>query len=87
MEIMWHCVMIDLSKFCVINSVSFDHIDPSIFTVLTAQTAHPGVAACDFVIFPPRWSVHTNTFRPPYYHRFFFLFFCIYFFVVVRARI
>ena len=63
----------DLSKFCAINSVTFDHIDPSIFTVLTAQTAHPGVAACDFVIFPPRWSVHTNTFRPPYYHRYLYL--------------
>jgi homogentisate 1,2-dioxygenase len=59
----------DLGKFCVINSVSFDHLDPSIFTVLTAPTALPGVAACDFVIFPPRWAVQKSTFRPPYYHR------------------
>lgn len=59
----------DLSKFCVVNSVSFDHLDPSIFCVLTAQTAEPGVASCDFVIFPPRWMVAQNTFRPPYYHR------------------
>jgi len=59
----------DLSKYCVINTVSFDHIDPSIFTVLTCQTSKPGVAALDFVIFPPRWSVAENTFRPPYYHR------------------
>merc|ERR1712146_488332 len=43
--------------------------DPSIFTVLTAQTPEPGVAVCDFVIFPPRWMVAERTFRPPYYHR------------------
>lgn len=59
----------DLSKFCVVNSVSFDHMDPSIFTVLTCPSAKPGIAICDFVIFPPRWSVADNTFRPPYYHR------------------
>ncbi|KAG7312274.1 hypothetical protein JYU34_001746 [Plutella xylostella] len=59
----------DLSKFMVINSVSFDHCDPSIFTVLTCPSARPGVAIADFVIFPPRWSVQEDTFRPPYYHR------------------
>uniref|UniRef100_A0AC35TVG1 Eukaryotic translation initiation factor 3 subunit C n=1 Tax=Rhabditophanes sp. KR3021 TaxID=114890 RepID=A0AC35TVG1_9BILA len=59
----------DLTKFMVINSVSFDHCDPSIFTVLTAQSSRPGVAIADFVIFPPRWGVADHTFRPPYYHR------------------
>ncbi|XP_030758700.1 homogentisate 1,2-dioxygenase [Sitophilus oryzae] len=59
----------DLSKFMVINSVSFDHCDPSIFTVLTCQSEKPGTAIADFVIFPPRWSVQEHTFRPPYYHR------------------
>ncbi|ELR15130.1 homogentisate 1,2dioxygenase [Acanthamoeba castellanii str. Neff] len=59
----------DLALFNAINTVTFDHIDPSIFTVLTCQTNTPGVAACDFVIFPPRWAVAENTFRPPYYHR------------------
>ncbi|EGD74193.1 homogentisate dioxygenase [Salpingoeca rosetta] len=59
----------DLAKFAVVNSVSFDHMDPSIFTVLTAPTPTPGLALIDFVIFPPRWSVHEHTFRPPYYHR------------------
>lgn len=59
----------DLAKFCVVNSVSFDHIDPSIFTVLTCPSELPGRAAVDFVIFPPRWSVHEHTFRLPYYHR------------------
>ena len=59
----------DLSRFNVINTVSYDHPDPSIFTVLTAQTDTPGVANVDFVIFPPRWMVAENTFRPPWYHR------------------
>nr|CAD1822336.1 unnamed protein product [Ananas comosus var. bracteatus] len=59
----------DLSKFCPFNTVLFDHGDPSINTVLTAPTDKPGVALLDFVIFPPRWIVAENTFRPPYYHR------------------
>lgn len=59
----------DLRKFVTINTVSVDHCDPSIFTVLTAPTTRPGVALADFVIFPPRWSVAEGTFRPPYYHR------------------
>lgn len=59
----------DLSLYCVVNSVLFDHLDPSIFTVLTAQTEEVGVAVCDFVIFPPRWAVQEHTFRPPYFHR------------------
>jgi len=59
----------DLNKFMTINSVSFDHPDPSIYCVLTAPTALPGVAVCDFVIFPSRWVVMDHTFRPPYYHR------------------
>eukprot|EP00835_Amoeboradix_gromovi_P005817 NODE_591_length_6340_cov_0.231533.p2 type:complete len:326 gc:universal NODE_591_length_6340_cov_0.231533:2102-3079(+) len=59
----------DLRKFNTMNSVSWDHPDPSIYTVLTCKTSTPGVAVCDFVIFPPRWSVHEHTFRPPYFHR------------------
>jgi len=59
----------DLDKFCPINSVAYDHMDPSIFCVLTAPTAKDGTAVCDFVIFPPRWCVQEHTFRPPYYHR------------------
>ena len=59
----------DLRKFCVVNTVSFDHLDPSIFTVLTCPSDDAGTATADFVIFPPRWIVATNTFRPPYYHR------------------
>jgi homogentisate 1,2-dioxygenase len=59
----------DLGRFMTINTVSFDHPDPSIFTVLTSPSGQPGVANCDFVIFPPRWSVAENTFRPPWFHR------------------
>jgi homogentisate 1,2-dioxygenase len=59
----------DLTKFNTINTVSFDHPDPSIFTVLTSPSRTEGVANVDFVIFPPRWMVADETFRPPYYHR------------------
>ncbi len=59
----------DLRKFNTINTVSYDHPDPSIFTVLTSTSPVPGTANIDFVIFPPRWMVAENTFRPPYYHR------------------
>jgi len=59
----------DLDLFCAVNSVTYDHIDPSIFTVLTCPTNEPGVACADFVVFPPRWAVQEQTFRPPYYHR------------------
>mmetsp|Transcript_12753 Transcript_12753/g.39127 ORF Transcript_12753/g.39127 Transcript_12753/m.39127 type:complete len:459 (+) Transcript_12753:87-1463(+) len=59
----------DLSRFCPVNSVLFDHMDPSIFTVLTCKSKQPGVALVDFVIFPPRWMTQEDTFRPPYFHR------------------
>lgn len=59
----------DLAKFQTINTVSFDHCDPSIFTVLTSPSEIAGYANIDFVIFPPRWMVAEKTFRPPYYHR------------------
>jgi homogentisate 1,2-dioxygenase len=52
----------DLAAFNCMNTVSFDHPDPSIYTVLTS-------AACDFAIFPPRWLVAEHTFRPPWFHR------------------
>lgn len=59
----------DLQRFNTIGSVSFDHPDPSIFTVLTAPSHDAGVANLDFVIFPDRWLVAENTFRPPWFHR------------------
>ncbi|PCD33265.1 hypothetical protein AU210_009494 [Fusarium oxysporum f. sp. radicis-cucumerinum] len=59
----------DLGRFNTIGTISFDHPDPSIFTVLSAPTNTPGTAVADFVIFPPRWLVGEDTFRPPWYHR------------------
>ena len=59
----------DLAHFMTLGTVSFDHPDPSIFTVLTAPTDTPGTANCDFVVFPPRWMVAEDTFRPPWFHR------------------
>ena len=59
----------DLRLFNTIGSISYDHPDPSIFTVLTSPTDTPGTANLDFVIFPPRWLVGTDTFRPPWFHR------------------
>ena len=69
----WHGnlapVKYDTKNFMTIGSISFDHPDPSIFTVLTSPSDTPGTANCDFVIFPPRWLVMEDTFRPPWYHR------------------
>ncbi|OEY65956.1 homogentisate 1,2-dioxygenase [Marinobacter sp. X15-166B] len=59
----------NLAHFNTINTVSFDHPDPSIFTVLTSVSDTPGMANLDFVIFPPRWMVAEHTFRPPWFHR------------------
>ena len=59
----------NLTLFNAINSVSFDHCDPSIFTVLTSPSETAGTANVDFVIFPPRWMVAEHTFRPPWFHR------------------
>ncbi|PJG46757.1 homogentisate 1,2-dioxygenase [Sphingobium sp. LB126] len=59
----------DLRLFNTINTVSYDHPDPSIFTVLTSPSGRAGTANCDFVIFPPRWMVAEDTFRPPWFHR------------------
>ncbi|HET9639472.1 MAG TPA: homogentisate 1,2-dioxygenase [Allosphingosinicella sp.] len=59
----------DLAQFNAMGTVSFDHPDPSIFTVLTSPSETPGRANADFVIFPPRWTVAEDTFRPPWFHR------------------
>ncbi|MEM7253386.1 MAG: homogentisate 1,2-dioxygenase [Pseudomonadota bacterium] len=58
----------DLTTFSPVGAILFDHPDPSIFTVLTAPSELPGTANVDFVIFPERWLVAENTFRPPWYH-------------------
>tara|TARA_R110002110_G_scaffold85816_1_gene223339 strand:+ start:79197 stop:80507 length:1311 start_codon:yes stop_codon:yes gene_type:complete len=69
----WHGTHVpykyDLAHFMAIGTVSVDHPDPSIFTVLTSPSPDPGTANVDFVIFPPRWMVAEHTFRPPWFHR------------------
>lgn len=69
----WHGTHVpyvyDLHRFNVLGSISYDHPDPSIFTVLTSPSDTPGLAGVDFVVFAPRWLVGEDTFRPPYFHR------------------
>ena len=69
----WHGnyapVKYDLSNYCPVGAVLFDHPDPSIFTVLTAPSGIEGTANIDFVLFRERWNVAENTFRPPWYHK------------------
>jgi len=59
----------DLRRFNAIGSISYDHPDPSIFLVLHSPSDTPGTSNIDFVVFPPRWLVMENTFRPPWFHR------------------
>ncbi|MGW9498385.1 homogentisate 1,2-dioxygenase [Streptomyces prasinus] len=69
----WHGNLVpyayDLRRFNVMGTISYDHPDPSVFTVLTAPSDTPGLAGVDFVVFAPRWLVGEDTFRPPYFHR------------------
>ena len=58
----------DLRRFSPVGPLLFDHADPSIFTTLTSPSESHGTANVDFVIFPDRWAVAENTFRPPWYH-------------------
>jgi homogentisate 1,2-dioxygenase len=59
----------DLRRFNTIGSISYDHPDPSIFLVMHSPSDTPGTSNIDFVVFPPRWLVMENTFRPPWFHR------------------
>lgn len=69
----WHGTYVpykyNLRAFNTVNTVSYDHPDPCIFTVLSSPSSIEGIANVDFVIFPPRWMVAEDTFRPPYFHR------------------
>jgi homogentisate 1,2-dioxygenase len=69
----WHGTLApykyDCDQFMAISTVSYDHPDPSIYTVLTSPSPDPGVANVDFVLFPSRWLVAEKSFRPPWYHR------------------
>eukprot|EP00550_Attheya_septentrionalis_P011516 CAMPEP_0198303206 /NCGR_PEP_ID=MMETSP1449-20131203/56767_1 /TAXON_ID=420275 /ORGANISM="Attheya septentrionalis, Strain CCMP2084" /LENGTH=538 /DNA_ID=CAMNT_0044005693 /DNA_START=55 /DNA_END=1671 /DNA_ORIENTATION=+ len=62
----------DLNKFCAIGSVTYDHLDPSMYTVLTVPShGEAGTALCDFVVFPSNriMATDSNTLRPPWFHR------------------
>ncbi len=59
----------DLSCFSPASNARFDHIDPSVYTVLSATLDEAGSNNLDFVVFVPRWDPTEHTFRPPYFHR------------------
>jgi homogentisate 1,2-dioxygenase len=59
----------DLRRFNAVQSVTWDHSDPSIFAALTSPSSMPGTANADICVIPPRWIVADDTFRPPYFHR------------------
>ncbi|TAN07540.1 MAG: homogentisate 1,2-dioxygenase [Rhodanobacteraceae bacterium] len=69
----WHGTHVpyryDLRHFNTIGSVSYDHPDPCIYTVLTSPSDTPGTANLDLAVIPPRWLVAEHTFRPPWFHR------------------
>ncbi|KAL3472357.1 Homogentisate 1,2-dioxygenase [Aspergillus californicus] len=58
-----------LEKFINSATVDRDQSDPSIYCVLTAKSKRTGIALSEFLVFTPKWSATSNTFRPPYYHR------------------
>ncbi|KAK0218303.1 homogentisate 1,2-dioxygenase [Armillaria nabsnona] len=58
-----------MEKFIFVGSVSKDHLDPSVFTVLTAKSKATGIPLVDVLTLSERWDVVSDTFRPPYYHR------------------
>lgn len=64
-----HCHLTSFPRRLTILFHHQDHIDPSIFCVLTAKSKTPGTPLTDFLIFSPRWDIASHTFRPPYYHR------------------
>ena len=63
----------DLLKFCAVNTVTFDHMDPCIGTVLSVfpdlVALSAGASTLDFVVFVPQRKVAFDTFRPPNLHR------------------
>ena len=59
----------DLRMFMSYGSVSFDHPDPSVLTVLTSPHDDHGNNVIDVGVFLGRWDPTEDTFRPPYFHR------------------
>src|SRR5207237_8750900 len=56
-------------RFSPVGALPSHHPAQSIFSDLTAPSETPGTANVDLIIFPERWQVAENTFRPPWYHR------------------
>ncbi|KAI8874410.1 GG23710 [Ramicandelaber brevisporus] len=59
----------DTKNFCAVGTLSFDHMDPSSFTMLTVKSAFPGTSIVDFIGFVPHWQVSEHSFRLPPAHR------------------
>ncbi len=59
----------DLEKFNSMGSVTWDHPDPSLLTVLTSPADDHGRNVIDVAVFQRRWDVTEGTFRAPYFHR------------------
>lgn len=60
----------DLARFNAMGTVTWDHPDPSIYTVMSAPLHEAGQNLADLVVFPnPRYEVAQHTFRPPFFHR------------------
>ena len=51
------------------RTITEDHPDPSLLTILTCPTSKPGLSVVDFAVFLPRWIVGEKSFRPVYPHR------------------
>ena len=66
----YHPAKYNLLQFMAFGSVTWDHADPSLHTVLSCPIdAATGASACDIVCFRSRFDAVQHTFRPPWYHR------------------
>ena len=66
----YHPCKYNLLDFMAFGSVTWDHADPSLHTVLTCPVDRAtGASALDFVCFRSRYDAATGTFRPPFFHR------------------
>ncbi|KAK0476471.1 homogentisate 1,2-dioxygenase [Armillaria novae-zelandiae] len=57
-----------MEKFIFVGSLSKDHINPSVFTILTAKSKATGIPLVDVLTLSERWDVASDTFRPPGFH-------------------
>jgi homogentisate 1,2-dioxygenase len=59
----------DLRRFVALGTVTIDHPDPSIFSLLTSPSDPILGPNFDVMALTPRWVVAERSFRPPGYHR------------------